>query len=355
MNKATKNALIVGCFAAVIFLALWYRLSPNDEVAAGSGASAGEAVLEVQAEVLMPQSVRDAVFSTGSVIANEEVEIRSEISGKIIAILFKEGRYVDQGDILVRINDDEPQARLQIALQQKKLAEENEFRLKTLLEKETISQEEYDVARSRLDVILAEMKLIEAQIKKTEIKAPFSGIIGLKDVSVGDYISPAVGIARLQDIGRIKVDFSIPEKYAGRAKKNDRITFTVQSSQKTFEAVVYAIEPKIDPATRTLRLRAISWNKGNEVLPGSFANIEYTLREIKDALMIPTSALIPELQGHKVFLFKNGAAEAQPVVTGIRTESRIQIVEGLAPGDTLITTGILQVRSGSPVRISAIN
>ena len=190
------------------------------------------------------------------------------------------------------------------------------------------------------------------QIDKTEIRAPFRGFIGLKYVSEGSYISTNRRIANLIDMNPIKIEFSVPEKYAGKVQVNDRITFTVQGREQTYDARVFAIEPRLDPFTRTMTMRAVTPNPTGELIPGSFAQVKLIIEENENAIMIPTHALIPELGGQKVFLYKNGVAEPVAVETGMRTEQVIQVTHGLQPGDTLITSGMLQLRLGLAVEIA---
>ena len=200
----------------------------------------------------------------------------------------------------------------------------------------------------------AQVELIKAQIDKTEITAPFNGRVGLRYVSVGSYITPATDIASLQNIDPIKIDFSVPEKYAASISTGDQINFKIVGSEKTYTGKVYAVEPRINSLTRTLNIRAVCSNSDGRLLPGAFANVELVLKDIKDALMVPTEALIPILKGQKLDIYKNGRVIQKEVATGIRTDSTVQITEGLAPYDTVITSGILQLRPGSPVSISKI-
>ena len=215
-----------------------------------------------------------------------------------------------------------------------------------------ISQEQYDVALNELNTVKAGIKLIHAQIEKTEIRAPFAGQIGLKYVSDGSYITPSTKIATLQNTHPVKIDFSIPEKYAGEMRRGAKVSFRIQGLPSIYQGSVYAIEPKIDQVTRTVQIRAASPNSNGELMPGAFAEIELVLKTIPNALTIPAQAVIPELSGHKVLLYKGGIVQSQPIETGIRTSSTVQIVKGIQAGDTVLTSGILQVRPGSPVNIT---
>lgn len=307
--------------------------------------------MEVRALIVASERVSDRVMTVGTVLANEEVEIRSEVSGKIDRIFFNEGQRVTKGDVLVKVNDAELRAQLLRAQSRLALAEQQEARQRQLYEKTLVSKEDYDNAVTSLSIARADVQLIEAQMEKTQIKAPFEGVVGLRFVSEGSYISPTTLITTLQDYARVKVDFSIPEKYSSAVRVGDRVTFTTENLQRPLTATIYARDPKIDPRTRTLRLRATRSNTEGTLLPGSFATVEVLFKE-KNAVMIPSYALVPELKGQRVFVYRNGKAEAQSVQIGLRTDQQVEVTEGVQPGDTLILSGILQLRSGMPVRLT---
>jgi membrane fusion protein, multidrug efflux system len=320
----------------------------------GGPGGAGGQPLPVTARVLQPERLDNRITSSGNVLANEEVEIRSEVQGKIRRIAFKEGGRVKKGDLLVKIDDAELQARLLQAQSGRKLAEDNEFRMRKQLEIEAVSQKDYDAALNELNGAKAEAQLLRAQLEKTELRAPFGGTVGLKQVSEGAYVSPSTLITTLQEIDPVKVDFTVPGKYSGWVKAGQVVRFTVQGSEERHEGKVYAVDPRIDPATRTLRLRASCPNPGGRILPGSFATIEVPLQSVDAALMVPTEALSAGARGATVFLYKAGKAEPRPVQAGLRTDSAVQIVKGLSPGDTVITTGAVALRPGSAVRLSRL-
>jgi membrane fusion protein (multidrug efflux system) len=207
------------------------------------------------------------------------------------------------------------------------------------------------VALGELNVLRAELLQIEAQLEKTEIRAPFGGVIGLRWVSLGAYLSSQTTIAALLDLDPVKVDFSVPERYASLVEDGDKISYTVEGIDRTFTGVVYAIEPGVDPETRALRMRARSTNRDGLLRPGTFANIDLAVRSVPDALAVPAIAVIPELGGTKVWVHADGRAEARSVTTGIRTESMVQITSGLEAGELVITTGLLQLQSGLEVEI----
>lgn len=310
--------------------------------------------LAVEAYLVRPDTIDNNIFVTGTLIANEEVELSSESSGIISDIYLKEGADVRKGDLLIKINDSELKAQLNRAEFRLNLAEDREHRQRQLLEKGGISQEEYDATLNEVNVLRAEVALIEAQIAKTEVRAPFSGKVGLKYVSDGSYISPNSRITTLQDIDPIKIDFSVPERYAAMIKVGNKVKFTVQGVDTVLEAVVYAKEPRIDSETRTLQVRARSANPDGVLLPGAFADLELTLNTETNALMVPAISLVPDLEGQKVYVIENGVVVPRKVETGLRTESMVQILKGVEAGDTVLTTGLLQVSPNMKVKVTTL-
>ena len=352
MSKKLKLTLILIIAAAVIAALALPKIGLFEETKKESGPAIAsrDMRMKVKTQTLSAARLGSKVATVGTILSNEEVEIRSEISGKVEAIYFKEGAAVRKGEALLKINDDELHAQFLRAKHRQTLAEQQEERQRRLLEKGLVSQAEYDNAAANLNIAKAEAQLIKVQLDKTEIRAPFNGRIGLRYVSEGSYITPSTSIAALQDNSVLKIDFAVPEKYAGNIKAGDTITFGVQGTSRTFSATVYAIQPKIDPSTRTLSLRAIASNPDSALLPGSLATVNISMKE-KETLMIPSFALIPELKGHKVFLYKDGMAEERRVEIGARTDELVEVTHGLKPGDTLITSGILQLRPGMPVEL----
>ncbi len=339
-------AIIIGAFALIKI----FFLTPKAPAAPAGGPNQKLPPAPVNMYVVSPQALQNNVYATGTLLANEEVMLLPEISGKIIGLFIHEGSSVRKGDLLLKINDADFQAQRRKMELQLKIADEKLARLKQLLNIQGISQEEYDIALNLTNTIKADIDYIKAQIAKTELRAPFNGIMGLKYVSEGSTITTATRIASIQQVNPIKIDFSVPEKYAGTLNQNDNITFTVSENSKQYKARIYAIEPKIDQATRTLQIRALTDNSKNELFAGAFAKIELPLRTIDNALMIPTEAVIPILKGKKVFICKDGKAQEVIIETGIRTDTQVQVVSGLKIGDSVITTGIMQLKPGAPVR-----
>lgn len=357
--------LIIG-FASLVV----YRISANKSQAGaggpggggggpagagGPGGRGGGMPMRVDGVVLHPQEFANNLTVTGSIEANEQVEIRAQVAGLIRSISFQEGSAVKKGQVLVKVDDSELRAQLSQALTRQNLASENARRAGLLLQKEAISQEERDVAAAELKSLQAQTQLIRAQLAKTTIRAPFSGRIGLRNVSVGGYLTPETVVANLVNTDPVKITFAVPEKYANQVKNNTEITFTVAGSNEKNKAVVYAIEPGIEATTRTLELRARAANPTGALRPGSFANIMMPLTTIQDALLVPTQAIVPVQNGKKVFVAQNGKAKEIMVEAGTRTEKDILITAGLKAGDTVLTTGIMTLKPDAPVKVKVSN
>jgi membrane fusion protein (multidrug efflux system) len=304
--------------------------------------------------VIVPTHLSELINQTGTLRPDEEVDLSFETSGKIVAINFTEGTRVKKGDLLSKINDKPLQAQLEKLDVQLKMAEAREFRQRSLLDKDAISQESYDQVQTDVGSLKADINLIKARISETELRAPFDGIIGLRYLSEGSYATSSTKIAKLIKISPIKIEFSISEKYASEIRIGYPITFKIVGNDKIFTAAVYAIDPKIDIDMRTITLRALYANKDEELKSGRYAEITLELSNIDNAIAIPTEALIPEMEGQKVFIYKNGKAQTVNVNTGLRTEAKIQVTDGLKIGDTLITSGIMQLRQNLPIILDTV-
>ncbi|MFV5693294.1 efflux RND transporter periplasmic adaptor subunit [Flavobacterium sp. LT1R49] len=329
-----------------------YRISTNMSKNGDSKDKNGkDKPMNVSGIVVKTQTFDNNLSLSGSIEANEQVEIRSEVSGIVEGIYFQEGSNVSKGQVLFKVNDIELRAQLRQMTTKEGLASENERRAKLLLQKEAISQEEYDVARADLKSAQSQSQLIKAQISKTSVRAPFSGKIGLRSISPGTYITPTILVAKLVNIGKLKITFSIPEKYATQVKTNTQLTFTVSGSPEKYTAKVYAIEPGVEVTTRTLQVRAIAENRNGKLLPGTFANVELPLDIIKDAIVVPSEAIIPVQNGKKVFISSNGKAKEVMIETATRTDASILVLSGLKAGDTVLTSAVMSLKDEIPVKV----
>ena len=330
-----------------------FRISKNaNQDEKGKNGPDKKQATNVSAIVIKTQVFDEDVSLSGSVEANEQIEIHSEVSGIVEKIFFQEGSKVSQGQVLFKVNDVELRAQLAQAKTKEQLASENERRAKLLLQKEAISQEEYDIASADYRSCKAQTQLINAQIGKTSVKAPFAGTIGLRAISPGTYITPTVTVANLVNTSKLKITFSIPEKYASQIKSNTHISFTVAGSTDIHTATIYAIEPGISVNTRTLQVRALTDNKEGKLFPGVFADIILPLDQIKDAVIVPSEAVVPVQSGKKVFIANNGKAKEVKIITSTRTDNSILVLSGLKQGDTLITSGVMALKEESPIKVN---
>jgi len=336
---------------------VYYRISANQKIAGSGGGKDKKGPppsLNVNGIVVSTGNFINDLGITGAIEANESIALQSEVSGLITGIYFKEGSNVNKGALLLKINDRDIQAQLQQARTKEKLSSTNEDRAKQLLQKGAISQEEYDTSLADLLSLRAQTQLIRAQLAKTSIYAPFSGKIGLRSVSTGEYITPSKVIANLMSINPIKIRFSVPEKYAGQIQVDSPISFKTSSSSKVYTGKVFAIEPGINTQTRTLQLRAVAPNPNMELLPGAFATIELSLNTLQDAILIPNEAIIPVLKGKTVYISKNGKAVQVPVQASTRTAENIVITSGLKVGDTVLTTGAMALKPDAAVKVTIV-
>ena len=351
-SKMIKRISTAGFILVVLGLLIIPRYCSKKEIKTGNGARGD--IIPVTVEIVKRKSMENNLQVSGSIIGNEEIELRTEISGKVILIGFREGERVKKGDLLLKVNDADLQAQLQKVELRKKLAEDKEYRQKSLLDKKGISEEAYETALNDLNSAKADIENIKAQIAKTEIHAPFNGKVGLRYVSEGGYVTPSLKIATLQNDNPVKIDFSIPQRYATSISVGNAITLKT-SSGKQYQAKIYALEPKVDPITRSLQMRAICSNDRGDLFPGSYVTVNLSLNDTREAITVPTQALALDITGECVFIYKNGIAVSKKVESGIRTEDEVQIVSGLAPGDTVITSGIMQLRPSVKVKITSID
>jgi len=301
--------------------------------------------------VVQTENVNNVIQITGTLMPNEEIDIRAEIGGRVLRLPFSEGSKVSKGALLVKIDDSELQAELQKTKALVDLAEKDKARKKQLLDAKGISQEEYEQAETRLNELKAEVAVIESKLRNANTYAPFSGTVGLRYASEGAYATQGQVLALLVQTDPMKVEFGVPQRYAAFIKKGMKITFVLDGYTEVFEGEVYAYEPRIDASTRTLKVRAMAQNKEEKLIPGAFVEVKIMLQSIGDAVMIPSQALVPQITGQKVFVLKNGIAESREVEVGIRTETHIQITSGLSAGDTLVTTALLAIKAGSPIQV----
>lgn len=343
-----KNIIYIVLGVAVLALLAWPKLKPKQGAQAPATAKKGGPV-KVKTIIVAPQASERTIETTGNILANEEVVLYPETQGRVVKINFTEGAQINKGDLLIKINDSDLQAQLRKATATKKLKEDTEKRNKALLEKGAISNEVYDIAATELSSINADIDLLKEQIRKTEIRAPFSGVIGLRSISEGSFVTPTTRIAALQNINQIKVEFAVPEKYASVLKNGNTVMFKVDGNNLQHQAKIYGIEPKVDEVTRNVIMRAICANPGQQILPGAFAKVSVISSTNANAFMIPTQAVVPILKGQKIFLAQGDSVIERNIKTGIRKDNVIEVTDGLKAGEEVVVEGVMYLRQGAKI------
>jgi len=339
----------------VIILAFFLKMAftkPTDK--AKSSDSKANAQKKVDAYVVKPSLLINEISVTGSLLAFDEVSLQNEVAGRVVKLNLPEGKFVRKGTLLVKLFDDDLQATLKKQQSQLAIQEQIYKRQSELLKANGISQNDYDQTILLVNSIKADIEVQKTLIRKTEVLAPFDGVIGLRKISVGAIVTPATLLSTIRSENKIKLDFSVPEKYGSVIKSGMKVKFTMYNDDSQFEANVIATEEGIDATTRNLKVRAIVNSKSKLLIPGAFANVQLRLSENVDALLIPTQAIIPQEQSKSIIVAKKGKAHFITVLTGIRNALNIEITKGIQPGDTIITSGLLFLKEGAKLNYSSI-
>lgn len=352
MKKVLSTVVAALLIAAAVGVGHWYLNLRPATTAAPAGGGGGGRGIPVEAVQVSIEPVIDEVTAVGTLRSNESVIVRPEIAGRISVINFNEGEPVDQGQILVSLDDSTHQAELADARAALKLAASNFRRLDELFDRGSTTARDRDEAMARLESTRAALQLSQARLEKTDVKAPFSGILGLRRVSPGDYVTPGQDLVNLEDIDPIKVDFRIPERYLASLSTGQHIRVRVDAFRdRVFDGEVYAIDPQIDPAGRSIAIRARIDNPERILRPGLFARVRLIVEERPDAMVVPEQAIVPRGEHRYVFRVVEGKAALTEVRIGQRRGGAVEIVEGLGEQDTVITAGQLKIRDGVPVTV----
>ena len=297
--------------------------------------------------------INRSVETPGTILPNEMAELRPEISGRVIRLSFTEGGYVRRGTLLVKLFDADLQAQLRKLAVQLKIAESAGIRQKELLAISGTSQQEYDNASLQVSNIEADMELLRVNISRTEIRAPFDGRIGLRQISPGAYVTPASIITNIASVNQVKIQFPVPEQYIRDLSNGTTVAFTITGSDNKYYATVIASENGISTDTRNLLVKALVKNGDALVKPGGYANVIINIGTNRAAMMVPTQSVMPQTRGKRVIVVRKGMAVFQNVETGYRDSSSVEILSGLMIGDTLLTSGLLVVKPDQ--KITKIN
>lgn len=298
-------------------------------------------------------NISNTVEVNGSVVANESVDLHPEISGRLIYLNLPEGSHVSQGTLLARINDADLQASLVKTRVQLELAQKTEERLRKLLAVNGINQADYDAALNQVNNLKADVSVIQAQLDKTVVKAPFSGVLGLRMISPGAYVTPSTVLATLQQTDKMKIDFTVPERYVSQVQKGNAVTIATNENKGTHKAVITAIEPQINATTRNLKVRAVL-DDGGLINPGSFVKVVMNAGDKGNGILVPTNAIIPDAKAKKLVVVKNGKGSFVDIETGLRLTNTAEVTKGIQAGDSVVVTGVLFVRPNAPVKVKSV-
>jgi membrane fusion protein, multidrug efflux system len=335
-----------------IFIAVGCKSKKKDEQPAGPPRNAGP--LSVEAYVVKPSSLSSTIEVPGSLLPFETTEIRPEISGRIVQLNVQEGLNVSRNTLLIKLFDGDLQAQLRKLQVQLAIAEKTVERQKQLLTIGGISQQEYDLSELQINNLKADIELVKVNISKTEIRAPFDGRLGLKNISMGAYISPTNIITTISQVNKLKLQFTVPEKYGSIIQRGQDVQFLLDGSTKVYRASVIATESAIEENTRSLAVRSVVNANDRFLVPGAFAKVRMILGKDENALMIPTETVIPQGRTKQVIVYRSGKAVFTDITTGVRDSANIQVLSGINTNDTVITTGLLFLRPNADVKLSKV-
>jgi membrane fusion protein (multidrug efflux system) len=357
MARPNMLTLLKGfsCASFLLFISLFSLSSCKEKADAADAKNKSQASQATIVDVIVaiPRPIDNRIEANGSVVANEYVELHPEISGRITYLNVPEGVRVAAGTIIARINDADLQATLEKSKVLLDLYQKTADRDKKLLDINGINQADYDLAINNVNGAKADIDYTQAQIDKTIIRAPFEGIVGLRQVSPGAYATPATIIATVQQLDRIKVDFTVPEQYSTTIKKGSMVDVQIDANSDVHrKALIVATEPQINLSSRNLKVRAIL--QDGQGHPGAFVKVFVNAGVDKQAIMVPTNCIIPDDKNNQVILVKDGRAQFVNVLTGIREANNIEITQGLHRGDTVVVTGVLFARPNSVVQVRTV-
>jgi membrane fusion protein, multidrug efflux system len=337
--------------SAILVIALFSCHSNAPEVRNAKQQLSG---LKVEAFIVKPSVLDQTITVSGTLKPFEETILMPEVSGRVVSINLQEGKTVKRGTVLVELFNDDLKAQLRKSQAQLQIAEETLKRQDELIKVNGISQSDYDQALLQVKSITADIEVLNVQIGRTKIKAPFDGTVGLRNVSLGAQVSTSTALVTLREVDKLKLDFSVPEKYSSEIKPGVKVKFTIQGDDKKYDAEVIASEQGIEFTTRNLNARAVVNSPSASLVPGAFATVGLRLGEIKQALLVPTQAIIPQEKDKSLIVARHGKAKFVIVKTGIRNSSKVDVISGINPGDTIITTGLLFLKPGSILNYSKV-
>jgi membrane fusion protein (multidrug efflux system) len=362
-TKAENNPalmLSVNKFVATILICLISlftacRSKKSETSTAAKGASGKPRNIVADGHIVKAAPYATSYTASGNLMPNESIEVHPEESGRVTGIFFREGSLVRKGQLLITLNDAEVRAQIKKLQSQRALQQSTQRRQAELLRIGGISKQDYEATQTSVQGIIADIAVAQASLNKLRIVAPFDGKIGLRGVSVGAIVSPTTVVANLQQISPLKMDFTIPDQYRDQLTLGETVRFYVDGRNDTLSGKISAVEPGADLSTHTIKARAMVPNSDTRLTPGSFAHVIISFKGNPETILIPAQSIIPTTRDKKVAVLRNGKAVIQVVHLGMRTEDRIEITDGLQPGDTILTTALMQVKQGMDVSIKSVN
>ena len=349
-----KKFVLYSCFCCC--LAGFYSCSGKkaESGPARPAGNRGGGVVRAEGFIVKTTSLSENIEVPGTVLPFETTEIRPEISGRVTSLNIPEGRVVQRGTVLIQLFDGDLQAQLKKLEVQLSISEKTAERYKQLLEISGISQQEYDLSVLQVNNLTADIQLVKVDIEKTRIRAPYTGQVGLKNISLGAYVTPTNILTTISQVDNLKLEFTVPEKYSENMASGKEVSFTIGGVDKQFTARVMATESTIEANTRSLKVRAVVNGKQPFLVPGAFAKVSLMLDKNNEAIIIPTQAVIPKARNKQVIVLRAGNPKFEVITTGIRDSSFIQVTEGLKVGDTVLTSGLLAIREERKIELSKI-
>lgn len=353
MNKLSSFPVLFFLILALVLISCGEKKKSSSSTVT-TGAGPQQQAIQVDAMIANVTPISADIEVPGTILPNETTEIHPEVSGRVVQLNVREGSFVGKGALLAKLYDGDLQAQLNKLQVQLKIAEQTEDRQSQLLKIQGISQQEYDLSLLQVSNLKADIDIVREAVRKTEIRAPFNGKLGLKNISQGAYVTPATIVTTISQVTQLKIQFNVPEKYGSQLKNGQAVNFTIDGSTKTFSANVMAAEVQMDENTRSLAIRAIVKNNDPALIPGVFAKVRIILGKNENAIMIPTIVVQPLGRKKLVYLYRDGKSVPSDITTGVRDSSNVQVLTGVNIGDTVITTGLLFLRPNAEVKLKKV-
>ncbi len=346
MKYAGKEILIVLLFSAMALVQC-----KSKTLKTGPTKEAPPVLVDVM--IAEKQPISNMIEANGTVIANEYVELRPEVSGRLTYLNVAEGKNITKGTVIARVNDADLRAQFAKSKVQLELAEKTVSRYKQLLDINGLNQADYDAAVNTVNGLRADILYLQALMDKTVTRAPFSGVAGLRQVSPGAYVTPATIIATLQQTQQVKIDFTLPDMYGNAIKNGTVITVELDAATKQRgKAVITATEPGANTETRNLKVRALLQHA--TINPGAFVKVYIDAGKERSSVKVPTNCIIPDDKNNQVIIVKNGQANFVNIQTGVREANSVEVISGINPGDSVVVTGVLFARPKSKLTIRSV-